>query len=475
MKVDDRSCIAEHLIFQLWQKNYFSTIPIQTVDGRSVTILSTGILNQDSGPDFKNISIKVEDQIFQGDLEIHRAPGDWYTHQHHADPNYNNVVMHLVIGAFTPHEPPVRLNRLEVDVQVFTEISPEQFDYLAKKFKINMKNSSQQFFCQLSQTDTGFKLQFIDHMGRQRLEAKAYRFSEQRVSSSWNQILYVGIMEALGYSKNQIPFRKLAQLLPFEALMREFQHAANANPLFKPLALLLGVAGLLPSQDPSFDWKKVKDEETRDYVTTLEAIWGNYADRLGLNVMGKDEWQFFRMRPNNFPTRRLAGASLILRQFIDGGILEKLLKLTEGMQDKPSSLIKEFERLFTCKTDGYWATHYLLDNKPDDLAGDTTVTLIGKDRAREIVVNIVLPVMLAYAREIENSALNIQIMQLYRQYPKISSNSVIKKMSHLLFAPQHKMNELISTAMKQQGLIHLYKLHCHRKECERCKHDWQNL
>ncbi len=475
MKVDDRSSIAEHLIFQLWQKNYFSTIPIQTVDGRNVTILSTGILNQDSGPDFKNISIKVEDQIFQGDLEIHRAPEDWYTHQHHADPNYNNVVMHLVIGAFTPHEPPVRLNRLEVDVQVFTEISPEQFDYLAKKFKINVENSSQQFFCQLSQTDPGFKLQVIDHLGRQRLEAKAYRFNEQRVSNSWNQILYVGIMEALGYSKNQIPFRKLAQLLPFEALMREFQHVADANPLFKPLALLLGVAGLLPSQDPSFDWKKVKDEETRDYVTTLEAIWGNYADRLGLNVMGKGDWQFFRMRPNNFPTRRLAGASLILRQFIDSGILEKLLKLTEGMQDNLSSLIKEFERLFICKTDGYWATHYLLDNKPDDLPGDTTVTLIGKDRAREIVVNIILPVMLAYAREIENSALKIQIMQLYSQYPKISSNSVIKKMSHLLFALQPKMNELISTAMKQQGLIHLYKLHCHRKECERCKQDWQTL
>ena len=55
MKVDDRSPIAEHLIAHLWEQNYFSSIPLKTIDGQRVEIISAGIKNLDSGPDFKNI------------------------------------------------------------------------------------------------------------------------------------------------------------------------------------------------------------------------------------------------------------------------------------------------------------------------------------------------------------------------------------------------------------------------------------
>lgn len=119
MKVDDRSAIAEHLIYQLWERNYFSTIPQQTIAGEQVTIISTGIKKEDSGPDFNGITIKIGDQVFHGDLEIHRAPEDWYQHSHHADPAYNNVIMPLVIGPEDLDEPAIhrlihgRKNRLK--------------------------------------------------------------------------------------------------------------------------------------------------------------------------------------------------------------------------------------------------------------------------------------------------------------------------------------------------------------------------
>ncbi|MFZ5519362.1 MAG: DUF2851 family protein [Candidatus Zhuqueibacterota bacterium] len=474
MKVDDRSFLAEQLIFQLWQKNYFSTIPLKTIDGSDVTILSTGILNQDSGPDFKNISIKVGEQILQGDLEIHRAPEDWYGHQHHADPHFNNVIMHLVIGAPTHHEPPIRLNRQEVAVQIFTDISPEQFEYLAKKYKISPAVSPPSFFCKLEQTELEFKLQIIEKLGRERLQTKALRFTELRAVHSWNQILYTGFMEALGYSKNQIPFRKLAQLLPFEALMREFQMDPDAEPLYAPLALLIGAAGLLPSQDPSCDWRKVKDNETQEYVPRLEKIWQAYSARLGLKPMDKNEWQFFRMRPNNFPTRRLAGASAILRQFYQWGILEKLIPIVEGIKDNPTALVKELEQCFICKTSGYWASHYRLDETFEEAAAELSGTLVGKDRAREIVVNTVLPVLHAFAGETENSGLKIHILQVYSRYPKIASNSIIQTMRQTLFGDGATSQRIINTALKQQGLIHLYKLYCHRKECARCRATWEN-
>ena len=472
MKVDDRSPIAEHLIAHLWEQNYFSSIPLKTIDGQRVEIISAGIKNLDSGPDFKNISIKLNDRICQGDLEIHRAPEDWYQHSHHADPAYNNVIMHLVIGPEKYKEIAIRLDRHPVPAQVFVDIPEEQFTILAKRYHLYSVEESLDSTCLLSNKSDDFKIAVIDNFSRERLQVKADRFAEQRETSSWNQVLYLGIMEALGYSKNQVPFRKLAQRIPFEALMREFHGITKDESLYRPLGLLLGAAGLLPSQDKSFDWRKIKDQDTQTYVSQLEDVWAEYSTRLGLTSMQQEEWHFFRLRPPNFPTRRLAGASLILQPFTREGILEIILRIIDGLKDRPQQLIKELEDSFTCETGGYWATHYRVEEKAPELANQKTVTLIGKQRARDIVINIVLPTVLAYAAEIEDASLKTNILQLYQTYPKVSSNSIIKQMSEQLFGDVKIANQSINTAARQQGLIHLYKLYCHRGECERCQEKW---
>ncbi len=472
MKVDDRSPIAELMINQLWEQNYFSTIPIKNIDGQEVTIISTGVKNKDAGPDFKGITIKLNDQIFYGDLEIHRAPEDWYQHSHHADPAYNNVVMHLVIGPEKFRESAIRLDRHPVPAQVFVDISTDQYKRLANRYHLYSLEQTADSFCLLREKNDDFKISIIDHFSRERLQAKADRFTEQRETSSWNQILYLGIMEALGYSKNQIPFRKLAQLIPVEALMRELHDVSKSESLHRPLGLLMGAAGLLPSQDKSFDWRKIKDQDTQVYVSQLEDVWAEYSTRLGLKSMQQEEWQFFRLRPPNFPTRRLAGACMILQRFSKSGILESILSMIQGLKDRPQQLIKELENLFTCQTSGYWATHYRAEEQVPELLNEKTATLIGKERSRDIVINIVLPVVLAYAAEVEDSLLKINILQLYQVYPRVSSNSIIKEMSQKLF---DNASQSISSAARQQGLIHLYKLFCHRGECDRCQEEWQNV
>jgi hypothetical protein len=473
MKVDDRSIIAEHLIYQLWEQNYFSSISLKTIEGQPVTIVATGIRNQDSGPDFKGVTIKCDEQILHGDMEIHRAPEDWYQHNHHADPAYNNVIMHLVIGPEKFKDIAIRLDRHPVPIQVFVDIPEDTYSLMTKQSHGIQAKSN--FTCLLSDQPDDFKIAVIDYFSRERLQAKADRFAEQRENNSWNQILYIGIMEALGYSKNQVPFRKLAQDIPIEALMREFHGIAREESLHRPLGLLLGAAGLLPSQDKFFDWRKIKDKETHTYVAQLEDVWSEYSTRLGLKSMKQEEWQFFRLRPSNFPTRRLAGASLILQQFTKEGILETILRIVEGLKDQKMQLINELENLFICQTGGYWATHYRLEEKAPELVNEKSATLVGKDRARDIIINIVLPVIFAYAYETEDSLLKINILQFYQAYPKVSSNSIIKEMSRQLFKTGKQSDQFIATAARQQGLIHLYKLYCQRGECERCREEWEKI
>jgi len=475
MKVDDRSAIAEHFISQLWQKKYFSTLPLLTTKGQQLEIISFGIRNEDAGPDFKNISIKIGNDILHGDLEIHRATEDWYLHQHHADPAYNNVVLHLIIGTQINSEPSIKLNRRPIPVEIFVNIPDEKFKVLEKKYGLKIPGYSAIVECLLSEEKTEKIITVVNHFGRERMLAKAERFREQHQTGSWDQVLYLGIMEALGYSKNQIPFRRLANLLPFEALTREDKDFRQSDSLLQMQGLLLGAAGLLPSQDPSFDWRKIGDRDTLAFVPALESAWKDFFDRLGIEPMGKDEWLFFRLRPTNFPTRRLAGASRILQQFMTQGILEKILKIVEGLKINHLQMIKELENCFICQTEGYWATHYRLEEKPSELINEKQVTLVGKDRAREIVVNVILPVLLSYANEIDDLKLKTKIIQIYQEYPRGAPNSIVKKMIKLLFENDPNTKKQINTSAKQQGLIHLYKLYCRKKECDRCCMGWEQV
>ncbi|MDZ7263717.1 MAG: DUF2851 family protein [candidate division KSB1 bacterium] len=468
MKVDDRSVIAEQLIFQLWERGYFSTIPLTTIDGRTVTIISTGIKNEDAGPDFKNITIRLDDTLYQGDLEIHRAPEDWYQHSHHADAAYNQVIMHLVIGPMDASEPAIRLNRHPVAAQVFVDIPEEKFYALYQKYQLDVPSTLPAQVCQIRHQRTASKLKLIEYWGLQRLQDKADRFTELRETCSWNQILYVGMMEALGYSKNQAPFRQLAHLFPFEAVAREFQQTPADGMLGRPLGILLGLAGLLPSQDPTFDWRKIKDSETQEYIPQLEEAWREFSNRLGLEPMRREQWQFFRMRPSNFPTRRLAGACLILQPFLATGMLEPLYRLVANSEQNPLQIINALEKHFICRTTGYWASHYQLEDNISPLEDSRSATLIGQERAREIVINVVLPVILAHAREIGVSNVAEKIWDLYHHYPRQSNNSIVVQMIETLFTTEEKARKPIQTSALQQGLLHLYKLYCRRGECDHC-------
>ena len=67
-----------------------------TSSGESLEVLEFGIHNHNSGPDFLEAKIKLEDNIWAGQIEFHVKSSDWVKHKHHFDSNYNNVIAHFV-------------------------------------------------------------------------------------------------------------------------------------------------------------------------------------------------------------------------------------------------------------------------------------------------------------------------------------------------------------------------------------------
>jgi len=429
-----------------------------STDGRPVEVLYKGQFNPDAGPDFRGALLKIGGRLLRGDVEIHLHQSAWYEHGHHRDPRYNSVILHAVVGLDEETRRTVREDGVNVAVVVLNAFLPEPAPKRAAT-AFSAKPDINSLPCLLKRYEEARRVDIIEAQGQARLQMKAERFREERHSRSWDQLIYSGTLEALGYEKNQKPFRKLAEQIPIDVLLGEiaFQPQEKARRILQ--ALLFGGAGLLPSQstrprEAALDWV------TLDYTAPLELLWQGLAQKLKLEAMAPEEWTFFRLRPANFPTRRLAAASQLLLRFAEQGLMNTLLRTFGGLKRDYRHLTRELELLFVCPAQGYWQDHYRFEEAR--LAKQES-HLIGRDRARDLVVNLVLPVMLLYAQETDDGELASEVREVYRHFPKLSENSITREMRAHLFGSQG--NALIHTACRQQGLIHIYKLSCRAARC----------
>ena len=88
--------IREDFLHYVWKFRLFNFLKLKTSKGKHLEVINTGFHNTNSGPDFLNARILVDNILWVGDVEIHIVSSDWYAHQHHNDVNYQTIVLHVV-------------------------------------------------------------------------------------------------------------------------------------------------------------------------------------------------------------------------------------------------------------------------------------------------------------------------------------------------------------------------------------------
>ena len=86
----------ERLLQFIWQFQYFNKQDLYSIKREVLEILYQGDYNQNQGPDFINGHIKIDGQSWIGNVELHIKTSDWRKHKHDDDPNYKNVILHVV-------------------------------------------------------------------------------------------------------------------------------------------------------------------------------------------------------------------------------------------------------------------------------------------------------------------------------------------------------------------------------------------
>ncbi|MDY6911413.1 MAG: DUF2851 family protein [Chloroflexota bacterium] len=422
--------IPESLLSQIWKGQWIQKGPLPASDGRMVQVRSAGMENKDSGPDFLGSTILLDDEIITGDIELHVKSSDWRAHGHHRDPHFNSVILQVVLWN-DARNPALLHNGATIPTLPLHNYLNGSLDELSVRAEARSASSLPCHGARdrLNEGEFG---RILDTLGKERFYVKSAFFEMAQILEEPEQILYQGIMGALGYTKNKRAFQELARHLPLRVLESIARESEPQNRILTLQSLLLGAAGLLPSQ--SEGKSRLANLET---LPRLEKIWSSLNIE---NHMNYADWHFFRMHPNNSPTKRLLAAGCLVDRYMDEGLLNGVFIHVKSA--RPSRSVTTIE------------------------SGFMISDLLGQGRAREIVVNVVFPFCLAQAETNSDYKFREHILQLYSAYPRLSENQITRYLNDL-FEGKRK-SKIAGSAQRQQGLVHLYKTFCQEHRCEVC-------
>ena len=440
----------ERVVVERWQQ-LMGKAELTTTGGEPIRIIYPGRKNDDRGADFRDAVIATSQGIIKGDIEVHVKSSDWRAHRHHQDPAYNRVILHVVMWHNSKAATNLHNGKIAPILALDKYIGSSSSHW--PRLVHSPVSSSMPCHKTVKGLASDSLAQFLDSAGEERFSARAAQFQAELTQTEASQCLYQGVMEALGYAKNKLPMLKLARRLPLNILQSMTQDKISSQERLAQLqALLLGTAGLLPSQ------RQNRHQEYQDnkWIDKLERIWASYGYT---KAMSRDDWQLFKVRPNNFPLRRIAAMSYLILRYRERGMVAEVVDM---IKETPVSVgYFRLENGLRVTADGYWASHFDfgLDCRRDN------PTLIGRWRAADIAVNVLLPFTLAWSKFNSQPQVERKAFALYHSYRRLAINAI----------ERHMMNQLglnislVNSAQRQQGLIHIYNTLCSQGRCNSCR------
>lgn len=415
--------MKEDFLHYIWQHQYFDKTALCTTNGEAIQVLKTGFYHTDAGPDFKEALIRIGDVEWSGSVEVHINASDWLQHRHQTDRKYDQVILHVVWQA---DESIRRTNGSAVPtLELKDRIQPGM---LAKYEQLQQAVTTIPCAAFWPAVPELTKTSMLARALTERLELKANDVLavHQQLNNDWEQTAYFILCRSFGFKINQAAMEQLAKALPWQVIRKHQQSQ------FQLEALLFGQAGYL-------------ENPVDDYAGQLakEYTFLSHKYKLRETALQRHHWNFLRMRPANFPTVRLAQLAATLYQ--QQTFFTKLLE---------TQSIKTYESYFTTPVSAYWQQHYDF-GKPLK----TPQLQIGKSSVQNLIVNVTVPLLAAYATYNKDYTYLEKAISLL-EHVKEASNNITRLYEALGWRA--------TSAADNQAALGLYKLYCEPVNCLQC-------
>ncbi len=490
--------IHEDILRHLWSGKYLDDERLTTTDGRPLRVIAPGTLNRGGGPDFHGAVVVLNGKTLCGDVEFHRTIEDWKTHSHNVDARYNSVILHVVLRGDSRAIPTLSASGRSIPVLIIDQflLSPLE-KILEHTMRDESLSRSAPLRCFQHNDIVGVDVlePWIRRLYAERMKEKEARMlirlcqiiddyhrgvfepaekynenpddipipemnidkQELKLTGAWEQLLYGAIVDGLGYSKNRVPFRTLANRVSVQRL----RLLSSSRELTVPeiQAILFRASGLLP------DIHSLNDQQSKISVHVLNALWkdlvaGGYsALLLAIEPLHSADWIFTPTRPSNFPTARIAAASYLVSKILNEQLFKHIIVVVAGAYASAQEKLDQLMSLFDIPDDSFWSYHYSFSE-----ASARRHSLLGDARKYDIIVNAILPMCKLHGRIFDIESMDEHAGRIAAIVPALESNAVVRKMEKQLL--NRKLT--LDAAFQQQGAIQLYRRYCAVERCGDC-------
>ncbi len=413
--------MKEDFLHHVWQHKKFAVTQLQTTTGESIQILHSGQYLQLAGPDFFNAQIIIGNQKWAGNIEIHLKSSDWYLHNHEKDANYDSVILHVV----WEHDTAIfRRDNLEIptlelrNYVALTDVHKYQ-SLITQKSWIYCEND-------IKKVDDFIFKNWQERLYFDRLERKSEEIKQllKESNNDWEAVLFCLLAKNFGLNTNGALFLNMAKSIPFSVIRK----ASFAIEILE--ALFFGQANMLESSFQDC------------YPNKLQNDYNYLCHKYTISKIVFDKVEFFKHRPDNFPTIRLAQLAALYHK--EHNLFSKIVNV---------SSISEIYTLFQIEVSDYWETHYNFDKKSVAKKKKMSHAFIDL-----IVMNTILPIRFAYEQSLHKEY-SQEILELITALPP-EKNIIIDKFASI--------GILAENAFQSQSLLQLKKEYCDAKKCLQC-------
>jgi hypothetical protein len=403
--------------FRLHDRHFF------TAAGEEIHLVKPGEHNHDSGPDFLNAQVKIGETLWAGNVEIHVRSSDWTRHRHQHDEAYDNIILHVVFEDDLPVRR--RSGELVPTLALKDVLHPEMFE--TYNFFLNNHLWIPCAF-RLPEIKPVVISDWLTALSIKRLERKSSELEDLLLftGNDWNQAFYESLSSTLGFRINKQPFEQLARQTPVHFLEK------HKDQLFQIEAMLFGQAGFLEGRYRS------------EYPKKLRKEYQHLKNKFSLTPVSVHLWKFMRLRPNNFPTIRIAQLATMLHQrsHLFGEII-----------GDPS--YQHLLELFSVGVSDYWKEHYYFDRPSKNMSKH-----ISAPTAELIIINNVIPFLFLYGKLKGQPVYMDKALALLEDLQP-ETNSIVRKFREFGIGP--------ASASQSQALLELKTNFCDLKKCLECR------
>jgi hypothetical protein len=443
----------ERLLQAIWYHQRLRRDQLRLLDGRAVRVLHPGFWNREAGPDFRGAVVQIaEETARSGDVEVDVHSSGWLGHQHDRNPNFKQVVLHVVWEADRKPVAPTLPMKDFIDAPL-GELAHWLSSDAAQSFPQELKGRCSAPLRDLTPPQWN---DLLHQAALVRLQRKAADLQARARQGGWEAALWQGLLRALGYKHNVWPMQCLAELRP--RLM-----SGEDLSVLRVQARLLGVSGLLP-----LELTRTR-ASTDKYVRRVWDYWWRERDHLEDCALPRGLWRFSGLRPANHPQRRLA---LVAHWWSDPKIVGRLQNwfATENAEKNPRDALLS---VLQVSRDEFWSRHWTLRSanlpKPRPLLGASRVT--------DLAINVILPWFWIRAVEGKNERLRRLAEERYFAWPSGEDNALLRLARQRLLGAA--ANRSPKGAACQQGLLQIVRDFCEHSNalCDNCQfpklvHDW---